>query len=212
MTDRLTVELRAWRLRTAYSDDEDLVFGHPDLGVPLDRTKVTRKFKAACEAAGVRVIRFHDLRHTFATTLAAAGVPLRTIQESLGHADLKTTQTYAHYAPPAHEVEIVNDAFGARPPPSRRRRSRSIAPVLARGSWPSSAAHQLSPHGPVCAAGRGGSVGGPVNETHDNSDEFSAAGGDSAFGESFSAADGVGTDLWSEPNLSSRVGSGPVPG
>jgi len=123
MTDRLTGELRAWRLRTVYSDDEDLVFGHPDLGVPLDRTKVTRKFKAACEEAGVRVIRFHDLRHTFATTLAAAGVPLRTIQEYLGHADLKTTQIYAHYAPSAHEVEIVNDAFGAHPAPSRRRHS-----------------------------------------------------------------------------------------
>ena len=63
----------------------------------------------------MRVIRFHDLRHTFATTLAAAGVPLRTIQEYLGHADLKTTQIYAHYAPSAHEVEIVNDAFGAQP-------------------------------------------------------------------------------------------------
>ncbi|WP_028065793.1 tyrosine-type recombinase/integrase [Solirubrobacter soli] len=123
MTDRLTGELRAWRLRTVYSDDEDLVFGHPDLGVPLDRTKLSRKFKEACEEAGVRVIRFHDLRHTFATTLAAAGVPLRTIQEYLGHADLKTTQIYAHYAPSAHEVEIVNDAFGTRAAPSRRRRS-----------------------------------------------------------------------------------------
>jgi integrase len=124
MTDRLTGELRAWRLRTVYGDDEDLVFGHPDLGVPLDRTKLSRKFKAACEEAGVRVIRFHDLRHTFATTLAAAGVPLRTIQEYLGHADLKTTQIYAHYAPSAHEVEIVNDAFGTRPTPSRRHHLR----------------------------------------------------------------------------------------
>ena len=124
MTDRLTGELRAWRLRTVYSDDEDLVFGHPDLGVPLDRTKLTRRFKAACEEAGVRVIRFHDLRHTFATTLAATGVPLRTIQEYLGHADLKTTQIYAHYAPSAHEVEIINDAFGTRPASSRHRRSR----------------------------------------------------------------------------------------
>lgn len=120
MTDRLTGELRAWRLRTVYSDETDLVFGHPDLGVPLDRTKVTRKFKAACAEAGVRVIRFHDLRHT----LAAAGVPLRTIQEYLGHADLKTTQIYAHYAPSEHEVEIVNDAFGARPVVSRTRRRR----------------------------------------------------------------------------------------
>jgi integrase len=59
----------------------------------------------------VRPIRFHDLRHTFATRLAASGQPMRTIQEFLGHADSKTTQIYAHYAPSAHEVEMVNAAF-----------------------------------------------------------------------------------------------------
>ncbi len=123
MTDRLVAELKKWRLRTVYGDEEDLVFAHPELGVPLDRTKVTRKFQAACGEAGVRRIRFQDLRHTFATTLAAAGVPLRTIQEYLGHADLKTTQIYAHYAPSTHEVEIVNDAFGAASSKRRRRRS-----------------------------------------------------------------------------------------
>jgi integrase len=80
LTDRLAAELKRWRLRTVFSDEDDLVFAHPELGVPLDRTKVTRRFQAACEEAGVRAIRFHDLRHTFASTLAAAGVPLRTIQ------------------------------------------------------------------------------------------------------------------------------------
>ncbi len=106
MTDHLAVELAKWRLRTVFGDGEDLVFAHPELGVPLDRTKVTRRFQAACVEAGVRKIRFHDLRHTFATTLAASGVPLRTIQEYLGHADLKTTQIYAHYAPSTREVEL----------------------------------------------------------------------------------------------------------
>jgi integrase len=125
MTDRLAAELKRWRLRTVFSDDEDLVFAHPELGVELDRTKVTRRFQAACVEAGVRPIRFQDLRHTFATTLAAAGVPLRTIQEYLGHADLKTTQIYAHYAPSTREVEVINDAFGLPARPSgRRRRSR----------------------------------------------------------------------------------------
>jgi len=112
MTDRLAAELKRWRLRTVFSDEEDLVFAHPELGVPLDRTKVTRRFQGACEAAGVRRIRFQDLRHTFATTLAAAGVPVRTIQEYLGHADLKTTQIYAHYAPSTREVQVINEAFG----------------------------------------------------------------------------------------------------
>lgn len=111
IADRLLAELDAWSQRTPYNKEEDLVFAHPQLGTPLDGDKVTKQFQAACKAAGVRRIRFHDLRHTFATRLAASGQPLRTIQEFLGHADMKTTQIYAHYAPSAHEVEMVNTAF-----------------------------------------------------------------------------------------------------
>ena len=59
----------------------------------------------------VPVIRFHDLRHTFATQLAAFGVPLRALQEFLGHADLKTTQIDAHYARSEEELRLVNEAF-----------------------------------------------------------------------------------------------------
>ncbi len=111
MADRLARELDRWSRRTAYGTDDDLVFAHPQSGRPLDRTKLSRRFKQACTDAGVRVVRFHDLRHTFATRLAASGQPLRAIQEFLGHADSKTTQSYAHYAPSEHEVEMVNAAF-----------------------------------------------------------------------------------------------------
>lgn len=103
--------LDRWSQRTLYGTDDDLVFAHPQSGRPLDRTKLTRRFNAVCVKAGVRSIRFHDLRHTFATRLAASGQPMRTIQEFLGHADSKTTQIYAHYAPGAHEVAMVNAAF-----------------------------------------------------------------------------------------------------
>jgi integrase len=122
MTDRLARELKKWRLRTVFGDEDDLVFAHPEFGVPLDRTKFTRRFQDACTEAKVRKIRFHDLRHTFATTLAAAGVPLRMLQEYLGHADIKTTQIYSHYAPSDKEVEAINEAFGEKPKPARRRR------------------------------------------------------------------------------------------
>ena len=44
-----------------------------------------------CARAGLRPVRFHDLRHTFGTRMAAAGAPLRTIQEWMGHRDYKTT-------------------------------------------------------------------------------------------------------------------------
>jgi integrase len=111
LADRLLSELDGWSRRTVWSGEDDLVFAHPELGTPLDGSKVTQKFQAACRTAGVRVVRFHDRRHTFATRLAASGQPLRNIQEFLGHADLKTTQIYAHYAPSAREVAMVNEAF-----------------------------------------------------------------------------------------------------
>lgn len=96
-----------------YRSEGDLVFAHPQTGSPLDRSKVTKRFKKACKDAGVHPVKFHDLRHTFATRLAASGQPLRTIQEFLGHADSKTTQIYAHYAPSEHEVQMVNEAFAS---------------------------------------------------------------------------------------------------
>jgi integrase len=113
MADRLVRELDGWSQRSAFGADDDLVFAHPETGNPLDGPKVSKRFKAACRAAKVRAVRFHDLRHTFATRLAASGTPLRTIQEYLGHADAKTTQIYSHYAPSEQEVAIVNEAFGA---------------------------------------------------------------------------------------------------
>jgi integrase len=111
MADRLARELDGWSQRTVYCGEDDLVFAHPQTGNPLDRSKVTKRFKAACSAAGVRPVRFHDLRHTFGTRLAATGQPIRSIQEFLGHADAKTTQIYTHYAPSEREVEMVNHAF-----------------------------------------------------------------------------------------------------
>lgn len=73
--------------------DDDLVFAHPQTGNPIDRSKVTKRFKQACADAGVRVIRFHDLRHTFSTQLVANGTALRSVQEWLGHADASVLVT-----------------------------------------------------------------------------------------------------------------------
>jgi integrase len=118
MADRVARELDAWSRRTAYGTDDDLVFAHPQTGRELDRSKVTKRFKAACRAAGVRPVRFHALRHTVGTRLAASGESMRTIQEFMGHADSKTTQIYTHYAPSEREVEMVNRAFELPEPPA----------------------------------------------------------------------------------------------
>jgi integrase len=53
----------------------------------------------------------HDLRHTFGTRMAAEGVPMRVLQEMMGHRDFKTTLIYADYSPSEHEAEWVEQAF-----------------------------------------------------------------------------------------------------
>lgn len=56
-------------------------------------------FEPAAKAAGLARFRWHDLRHTFASRLAMAGVSLVAIQQLLGHASVQTTMRYAHLAP-----------------------------------------------------------------------------------------------------------------
>ncbi len=111
MAERVSDALAELRERSPYSHDGDLVFCHPESGRPLDSSKLIRRFKQALERAEVHQITFHELRHTFGTRMAAAGVPLRTIQHWMGHADSKTTQVYAHYQPSEHEAELVERAF-----------------------------------------------------------------------------------------------------
>lgn len=61
----------------------------------LDHYQVWRNFKRALKDAGLPDIRFHDLRHTFAS-LVMGKFQANQVQEFLGHADLKTTQRYLH--------------------------------------------------------------------------------------------------------------------
>ena len=87
------------------------MFGHPVTGEPMYRQGVTRRLHRALCAAGLDDHAFHDLRHTFGTRMAAAGVAMRTLQEWMGHRDIATTQRYSDYAPSAREAEMVAAAF-----------------------------------------------------------------------------------------------------
>jgi integrase len=53
-------------------------------------------FMKAIRLAGIQRLRFHDLRHTFATRLVRANVDLITVQQLLGHAKITMTARYAH--------------------------------------------------------------------------------------------------------------------
>lgn len=66
-------------------------------GGPIDPTNLTRAFITLLRKAGLRRIRFHDLRHSTATLLLEQGVELVVIKELLGHAHIGVTATvYAH--------------------------------------------------------------------------------------------------------------------
>jgi integrase len=111
MASRVADTLSELRERSLYPRHKDLVFCYSETGVPLDRSKLIRRFKQALERAEVHRITFHELRHTFGTRMAASGIPMRTLQAWMGHADIKTTQVYAHYQPSGREAEAVDEAF-----------------------------------------------------------------------------------------------------
>lgn len=98
--------------RAQSAGDDDLVFAHPHLGTYLSPYTIIPRFKKALERAGVRDVRFHDLRHTFGTQMASSGVPMRTLQAWIGHASVTTTEVYAKYAAdPSGGRDLAQRAF-----------------------------------------------------------------------------------------------------
>lgn len=75
-----------------------LLFCNRD-GSPLTFWQLRKILLDACQRAGLRQIRWHDLRHSFASQLAIAGVPIPQIQQWMGHVNIQTTMRYAHLAP-----------------------------------------------------------------------------------------------------------------
>jgi integrase len=102
--------------QSRYQRDHDLVFADPRTGEPLSKASNNRRYRRALAAARLDATHtIHDLRHTFGTRMAAVGVPMRTVQEWMGHRDIKTTQRYADYAPRHDEAELVARAFARGP-------------------------------------------------------------------------------------------------
>jgi len=86
---------------TAYKGDGALVFGHPELGTPLDPSELTRSYvKPALKAAGIvkPLQPWHGLRHTALTIDAAVGNPNAYLQAKAGHSQFAITERYVHAA------------------------------------------------------------------------------------------------------------------
>jgi integrase len=95
------------------------------LGRHLDGSAIRRRYRRAQKAAGIRPLRFHDLRHTYGSLLAAAGVDLVTIQAAMGHSVLATTSRYLHARPASEQAKTFTRAFES---PKIEMDSRSLAP------------------------------------------------------------------------------------
>ncbi len=95
--------------RDDWVDDDDRVFVG-ETGGYLDGSALRRRYKAALTAAGLRSLRFHDLRHTFGTRMITKA-DIRRVQEWMGHADIQTTMRYLHYAPRGEDASLVAEAF-----------------------------------------------------------------------------------------------------
>ncbi|WP_329097777.1 tyrosine-type recombinase/integrase [Streptomyces sp. NBC_01439] len=94
--------------------DSVLVFTTPT-GGPLDPANLTRRFRSFLNRAGLRRIRFHDLRHSTATLLLEQGVDLVVIKELLGHAHIGVTAgVYAHVRPRLQRqaIDTLGNALG----------------------------------------------------------------------------------------------------
>lgn len=95
MIDQVLTELDALSQRDEHTADDDLVFVSPE-GTHLEDSALRRRFYAALEAAQIKPLRFHDLRHSFGT-LAVQVFPLSDVKAYMGHADIATTMIYVHH-------------------------------------------------------------------------------------------------------------------
>jgi len=84
-------------------------------GKPFKQVKTS--FANACRKASIEGFRFHDLRHTAASHMVMAGVPLRVVGEILGHTTVSMTERYSHLLPEhkIRAVEMLPDWRGSSP-------------------------------------------------------------------------------------------------
>lgn len=85
------------------------------LGKPIEDKRPGRNLKTILTSIGIEPIKFHALRHTYATRLFEAGIPPKTVQHLMGHSDIETTMNiYTHVMKEQKlkAIEKINSIFG----------------------------------------------------------------------------------------------------
>ncbi|MGI8411633.1 MAG: tyrosine-type recombinase/integrase [Solirubrobacteraceae bacterium] len=95
--------------RERFRGEDDFVFAG-QAGMPLNGDALSARYERALTAAGLRRLRFHDLRHTFGTRMISEA-DIRRVQEWMGHADIQTTMKYLHYKSRSDDADLVARAF-----------------------------------------------------------------------------------------------------
>ncbi len=116
ISDELIKILKSWRLRCPHSE-LNLVFPNKVGGFMDGHNMRNREFSAVLRRAGVTRVRFHDLRHTFASLLITNGANIKYVQNQLGHATTDMTlNTYSHLMPESIDegVQIMNGIFSSK--------------------------------------------------------------------------------------------------
>ena len=105
-----------YRVLDAHRRNTGYVFTKRD-GRPFLRASHLRRLESVQAKAGLRKIGWHTLRHTFATHLILKGVPVRTVQELLGHSTILMTMRYAHVAAPnlRAAIDLLSAQSGPTP-------------------------------------------------------------------------------------------------
>jgi integrase len=126
MVDELAEVLAKLGQREERTGDDDLVFpGKPakpaEDGKPgkegdyLDGSALRRRYAAAQKKAGLRPLRFHDLRHVFGS-LAIRRADLVQVQAWMGHSNVETTMRYLHFRPQGGDAALLGQAFKIEQP------------------------------------------------------------------------------------------------
>jgi integrase len=121
LSDGAADALARLRERGEFTRATDHVFCNR-LGRPLDGAVLRRRFKRTASAAGLRVLRFHALRHG-AGSLVARQTDARWVQGFLGHSKITTTERYLHAKARPDDVDRLNRAFAVVPLNSSERLS-----------------------------------------------------------------------------------------
>jgi integrase len=141
MVREVAVALARLGQRERFTADDHLVFAGA-AGGHLDSKDIRAQYKAALARAGLRNLRFHDLRHTFGTRAVEQAESILELKEWMGHANVQTTMRYLHYKSKAGAAQRLALAFADE----ARHASADAPPLLSRTApspgpthWPGAA-------------------------------------------------------------------------